>query len=251
MNLEQAIDIRRSRRKYLGTPIDPLIVTKLQEFTTGCNKASGLRIEFVENNGKAYNGFTKSYGMLSGVRDYFGLIADKNDLTAVERLGYYGESLILHAVAMGLGTCWVGGSFSRSEMPFSLSDNESLVCTIVIGNTDEKDSFKENLIRKLTHRKTKTAEEMFTANSSVPDWFMRGMYAVQKAPSAINRQPVMFFYNDGKVSAAVKDINNILSAIDFGIAKLHFEIGCGGGTWAWGNNAEFVYSPSSSPTQSP
>jgi nitroreductase len=240
MTLEQAIDIRRSRRKYLGTPIAPLIITKLQELIAEYNKEAGIRMEFVENNGRAFNGLSKSFGMLSGVNDYVCLISDKNDQTAVERLGYYGELLLLHAVMMGLGTCWVGGTFSRSEIPFSLSDNESIVCTIVLGNTDENDSFKEKLVRNLTHRKTKTAEEMFSADSPVPDWFMRGMYAVQKAPSAINRQPVMFSYNDGKVSASVKDITNVLSALDFGIVKLHFEIGCGGGKWEWGNGGEFV-----------
>jgi hypothetical protein len=126
-------------------------------------------------------------------------------------------------------------------MPFLLSDNEILVCTIVIGNTDENDSFKEKLIRNLTHRKVKTVEEMFTSDNSVPDWFMEGMKAVQKAPSAVNRQPVAFSYKDGKVFAAVKDILAEGMALDLGIAKLHFEIGSGGGKWTWGNNGEFSH----------
>jgi len=38
----------------------------------------------------------------------------------------------------------------------------------------------------------------------------------------------------------VKDIADPMLAIDFGIAKLHFEIGAGGGKWSWGNNGEFI-----------
>jgi nitroreductase len=240
VNLTQAIEERRSRRKYSNTPIDFTIVSKLKRLINEYSKQAGLRIELVLNNGKAFNGFRKSYGMFSGVNDYIGLIADKSDKTAAERLGYYGELLTLHAVSMGLGTCWVGGTFSRSDTPFTLADGEALICVIVIGNADKNDSFKEKLIRNLTHRKSKTAQEMFVSDCPAPDWFMRGMDAVQKAPSAINRQPVMFSYSGGNASAPVRDISDNSMVLDFGIAKLHFEIGAGGGEWDWGNNAAFI-----------
>ena len=240
MDFTEAIESRHSRRKHNGTPIDPQVASKLQELIDEYNKEAGVRMELVVNNGKAFNGFAKSYGMFSGVNDYVGLFAGKNDPTAAERLGYYGEMLLLNAVAIGLGTCWVGGTFSRSNMPFALQDDEKLICTIVIGNVEAKDSFKEKLIRNLTHRKTKSADEMYVSDSPVPDWFMDGMKAVQRAPSAVNRQPVMFSYKCGKVSAEVKNASEASYALDFGIAKLHFELGSGGGEWAWGNNAGFI-----------
>ena len=59
---------------------------------------------------------------------------------------------------------------------------------------------------------------------SVPDWFIRGMRAVQKAPSAINKQPVKFMYQEGMVSATVPR-ETPYQSIDLGIAMLHFEIG--------------------------
>jgi hypothetical protein len=80
---------------------------------------------------------------------------------------------------------------------------------------------------------------MYTSDAPVPDWFLSGMQAVQKAPSAINRQPVMFSYKDGVVTASVEDIDGEGFAFDLGIAKLHFEIGAGGGAWEFGNGAEF------------
>ena len=90
---------------------------------------------------------------------------------------------------------------------------------------------------------------MYVSNGTVPDWFITGMNAVQKAPSAINRQPVMFSYKDGTVTATVDDITKEGFAFDLGIAKLHFEIGAGGGTWDFGNGAEFNKTDSYSDTE--
>lgn len=66
------------------------------------------------------------------------------------------------------------------------------------------------------------------------------MRAVQKAPSAVNRQPVVFTYKGGIVTALVENTVGDGFALDLGIAKLHFELGAGGGTWAFGNGAEFT-----------
>jgi len=247
MNLTEAIEVRRSRRKYLGTPIDPGVVSGLRELLAEYGKAGNVRMELVVNNGEAFKGVRKSYGMFSGVNDYVGLIADPSDAAAIERIGYYGELLVLHATAMGLGTCWVGAGGARADMPFSVSGNEELVCTIVLGNTDEKDSFKEKLIRGIVRHKTKTVREMFESDGPIPDWFMDGMNAVGKAPSTVNRQPVMFYCKAGKASAEAKDgsagfvkLSPALLWLDFGIAKLHFELGAGGGKWEWGNGGEFA-----------
>ena len=240
-NLMKAIEIRCSRRNFHGKAIDPTILLKLKEIAAECSASNGIRLELVTNNGKAFSRFTKSYGMFSGVNDYVCLIADNRDITATERLGYYGELFVLHATNLGLSTCWVGGSFDRNTMPVKLSENETIVCAILVGSTNEKRGFREKLIHSITHRKTKTAEDMFVSDSTVPDWFMQGLEAVQKAPSAVNRQPVMFSYKNNKVSASIKNMNNIMQVLDFGIAKLHFEIGASGGEWAWGNGGEFVH----------
>jgi hypothetical protein len=98
---------------------------------------------------------------------------------------------------------------------------------------------REKFIYSIVHRKTKSINEMFTYVGAVSDWFIAGMKAVQKAPSAVNRQPVMFTYQNGIVTASVKSIASEGYALDLGIAKLHFELGAGGGTWTFGNGAVF------------
>jgi len=241
MSLSEAIEIRRSRRSYDPTPIDPEIAGKLQQLIARYAEEAGLRMEFVLDNGAAFEGLRRSYGMFSGVRHYVGLIADDRDPVSAERLGYYGELLLLHAVAMGLAGCWVAGSYDKKACPLNLPEHEALICVIVLGNTSQDPSGKEKLIYNLIHRKTKSIEEMYTADTDVPDWFIAAMEAVKRAPSAINRQPVKFSYKEGRVSAWVEGKIDDMLALDFGIAKCHFALGAGKGVWTWGNHAEFSY----------
>ena len=240
MTLQTAIESRRSRRKFLTSPLDPSIMAKLQSLIAEYYAEEGMDMRLVLGNGAAFSGLRKSYGMFSGVQNYVGLIGDKNDLINTEKLGYYGELLVLHATALGLGTCWVGGSFHRASCPFDLRENESVICAIAIGNISPELGLKEKLIRGIVHRKTKTIEQMYTSSDAVPEWFLCGMKAVQLAPSAVNRQPVMFCYaQDKTTTASVKDMTGDGFALDLGIAKLHFEIGAGGGRWNFGNGVSF------------
>lgn len=226
MTIQEAIDIRRSRRAYIPEALDASTTEQLQALAEEYSRAGNIRMELAFNNGVAFNGLRKGYGLFSGVEHYAGLIAEKGDTEAIERLGYYGELFMLRAVALGLGTCWVGG-FSRKDCPFALTGGEMVVCAITFGHTQEQNSLRERLIHGVTHRKTKSIEEMYQAEGPVPDWFLAGMRAVQKAPSAVNRQPVVFTYKEGKVTAAIPDITNTGAVVDMGIAKLHFELGSG------------------------
>ena len=241
MTLNEAIDLRRSRRKYLPSPIDPAVIETLEALAAQYSEAGNIRIEFVWNDGGAFDGLRKTYGLLTGVRNYAGLIGPKGDPAAAERLGYYGELLMLRAVALGLGTCWVGGSLDRRLCPLPLAENEEIVCTIALGPVQEKDSPREKLIYGVIHRKTKSIEEMMETDAPPPPpWFLEGMKAAQKAPSAVNRQPVKFSYKNGQVTAGVES-GGTVSAMDLGIAKLHFELGAGQGKWAFGNHAAFDF----------
>jgi len=240
MTLLQAIDHRRSRRKYLPAPIKEKTKQALLALAEEFSAKSGARIELAFGQPEAFDSLRKTYGMLVGVHSYAGLIVNPAEKGAVERLGYYGELLMLNAVAMNLGACWVGGSFDRACCPFELTQGEEVVCTITLGPVKEKNTLRESFIYGVTHRKTKTIEDMMHADQPAPDWFLRGMEAVQKAPSAVNKQPVTFSYQNGIVSAGVESTGTS-TLLDFGIAKLHFALGAGGGSWAWGNGGAFTY----------
>jgi len=238
VNLQESINIRRSRRKYIAKPMGQAEIQQLQSLISEYNDKGNFRFELVLNNGDAFNGITRSYGMFSDVQNYIGLIAKTNDPISREGLGYFGQLLVLHATALGLGTCWVGGTFSKSKLPFELGTDEEVIATITVGLVEAENNFKERLVHKLTHRKTKKLEDMYQSAVPTPDWFLASMQAVAKAPSGMNKQPVIFTYEDGKVTAT--NTSKYSPELDLGIAKLHFELGAGSGQWKWGNGGEFV-----------
>ncbi|URZ17521.1 nitroreductase family protein [Clostridium felsineum] len=238
MDLMDAIDVRCSRRKYVKESIEDNKVVHLKNLIEKVNKEGDLKLQLILDDGRAFQNLKKSYGMFSGVENYIGLVG-KNDKLLREKIGYYGEKIVLEATRMGLGTCWVGGTFDKDACTCDIKTGESLIGVIAIGNVKKNSSIKEKLISNLIHRKTKTVEQMYESKEEVPAWFKEGMKAVQKAPSAINKQPVKFKFENGIVSARVNG-DNEYEEIDLGIAKLHFETGAKGGKWQWGNGAEFI-----------
>lgn len=230
MNWKEAIDLRTSRRTYLETPIAKEAVEKLSKALSEVNRLGNLSLKLIQDEPTAFGKFSKSYGMFKGVRNYI-LLIGKMGPDAKERLGYYGEKIVLLATQLGLGTCWVGGTFDRSIGDLYTQSNEFFCGVITIGNVEKDKSWKERLMARVAHRKTKTIQELMKTEEEAPAWFLEGMRAVQKAPSAVNAQPVAFTYQKGSVSAYVTSEKYGFEKLDLGIAKLHFEIGAGGGTW--------------------
>ena len=236
----EAIEIRSSRRRYLPTEMTAAQIEVLEQEIARFEGEAGVLMELIQDCAVAFQGFRKSYGLLSGVRDCICLFAPRGDQIATEKLGYFGEDLVLTATALGLGTCWVGGTFSKGDIPYTQRDGQEMVCAIAIGNVAQAGSLRERFIQKMTHRKTKTVAQMSSHDAPPPDWFDRGMQAVLRAPSAVNRQPVHFTYESGAVHARISEGADVMTLLDFGIAKLHFELAAGSGAWDFGNGARFV-----------
>ncbi|MEG0392449.1 MAG: nitroreductase family protein [Anaerovoracaceae bacterium] len=240
MNLKKAIQERRSRRSYLDAPVAPLSIEKLEIAAWECNRSGKLNIQIITNDKEAFGNLKKTYGLFSGVTNYIALVGKKEDPNLCEKLGYYGESLVLLATTLGLGTCWVGATFDKEVCRCKVAEDEELQCVIAFGNVKLKDSLKEKAITKAIHRKSKEIKDMLKAIEQVPNWVVDGMRCVVKAPSARNRMPVMFYYSGGVVAARIKG-ESLYEFFDLGIAKLHFELGVGKGTWEFGNGGMFEY----------
>lgn len=228
--LKSAIMTRTSRRSYLQTPLAPAALASLQRSIREINAESGLNILFLEDGGAALAG-GKSYGMFSGVRALL-LLKGPGDLPHLrEKVGYYGEQLVLKATGLGLGTCWVGGTFDRAAL--QIPDEEELICVIPIGNVREENTLKERLIRGVVHRKSKPIEALIAADRPLTDELRAAMELVQRAPTARNLQKVTFRLENNTITAHVPD-DYPLDLVDLGICKLHLECGLGG-RFAWGN----------------
>jgi len=114
--------------------------------------------------------------------------------------------------------------------------SESLVCVITIGKSEEL-SFKEKMIHQMVAGKSKSIEKMLISDVKTPEWLIEGIKAVQKAPSAVNHQPVLFEYKNATLTASVED-DGKFNLVDLGIAKAHFEVAASG-HFDFGNKGKF------------
>ena len=226
MTLQEAITARHSVRKYIDKEIPADIVTVLQDKIAEYNKVGNLNIQLVLNETRAFTGML-SYGSFSGVRNYFVMVGKKGaDLD--ERIGYYGEQLVLLAQTLGLNTCWVGLSYRKVPEAYNVGKDEKLACMIALGYGETQG---------VSH-KIKTIEQVSNASDLTPAWFKRGVEAALLAPTAVNQQKFSFEYvgmsNNRHLVRAKKGFSMIgYTQMDLGIAKYHFEIGAGKVNFDW------------------
>ena len=226
MTLLEAITARHSVRKYLDKEIPADIIAALQDKIAECNNVGNLSIQLVQNETKAFTGML-SYGSFSGVKNYIVMVGKKaKDLD--ERVGYYGEQLVLLAQTLGLNTCWVGLSYRKVPDAYNVDKDEKLVCMIALGYGETQG----------VNHKIKTVEQVSNASDITPSWFKKGVEAALLAPTAVNQQKFSFKYvgmsNNRHQVRAKKGFSMIgYTQIDLGIAKYHFEIGAGKDNFEW------------------
>ncbi|ABX41735.1 nitroreductase family protein [Lachnoclostridium phytofermentans] len=217
--MRSAIEDRVSRRKFEKEPITEQEKEKIVSLINQLNEVSGLTMAFLEDGSSAFQKLRKSYGLFTNVRSLILMKGKKEDKNLKEKIGYYGEDLILDITDLGLGTCWVGGTFDRDEL--TIDSGEELICVIVVGKVAAP-SLREKMMRSAMHRKVKSIEERIISDQPLPQWVQNGMKAVLFAPSAKNTQKVMFKYQSNILSAQIAD-DYSMDLIDLGIAKKHFE----------------------------
>jgi len=226
MTLLEAIDARHSVRKYLDKALPADIVATLQDKIAECNAAGHLNIQLVLNEAKAFTGLL-SYGTFRGVKNYLVMVGQKSqDLD--ERVGYYGEQLVLLAQTLGLNTCWVGLSYRKVPEAYQVGKDEKLVCMIALGYGQTQG----------TSHRIKSVEDVSNASSSTPSWFRSGVEAALLAPTAVNQQKFSFEYvgeSNNRHQVRAKAGSSMLgyTQMDMGIAKYHFEIAAGKEHFDW------------------
>lgn len=238
MTYLEAIEKRMSRRSYLGIPVADDQAQVLMNSIQRYNQESGLSIQFIQDGGKAFQRLRKSYGLFSGVKSLIALVGNTSDPNLHEKAGYYGELLVLEATTLGLGTCFVGASYDKSNCPCIVKEDETLVCVITVGPVETSQGWKEKMIYRMVHRGKVRPEDICEADQALPQWLKQGIRAVQLAPSAVNRHPVKLRYQEGKVLAYVENTDGY-NLMDLGIAKANFEIAAGG-RFEWGNPGVFI-----------
>ena len=227
MTLEEAIEARHSVRAYKEQPLAENVVKVLEEKIAVLNREGKLHIQLIQNEPKAFLGTMAKYGKFRNVGNYIVMAGQKAD-DLDERVGYYGEQLVLLAQTLGLNTCWVGLSYSKVSGTYELGEDEKIACYIAIGYGESQG---------VSH-KIKTVEQVSNASDITPSWFKKGIEAALLAPTAVNQQKFSFEHvgvkNNCHQIRAKKGFSMIgYTKIDLGIAKYHFEIGAGEVNFEW------------------
>ena len=217
--LLDAMQARHSVRAYRDTPITGDTLAALQACIEDCNRQSGLHIQLVREEPRAFDGFMAHYGKFSGVKNYVALVGKKApDLQ--ERVGYFGERLALYAQTLGLNTCWVALTYKKVKSAFTVGPGEKLVCVLAIGYGSTEG---------VAHNSKSAAQTGGAQNA--PGWFAKGVEAALLAPTAMNQQKFRFSLDGRTVHAEAG--NGFYTKIDLGIAKYHFEVGAGKENFEW------------------
>jgi len=164
----------------------------------------------------------------------------------LEDFGYLMELIILKATDLGLGTCWLGGTFTKSGFgrKIAVMGNEEIPAVTAIGYIADKGKTKTGIVRQIAdsnHRRP--WERMFWDGRFglplTPD--RAGAYAiplemVRLGPSASNKQPwqilragdIWHFYlhrTEGYREGFFQRLLDLcdLQRLDMGIAMCHFE----------------------------
>ena len=115
MNYLEAIEVRSSRRAYTEQDIDKEAAEQLKKLLAEINRESGLNLQLYLSTAEGITGLKMSYGMFKNVRNFIALVGNREMPHLKEKIGYYGEKLLLHATTLNLGSCWVGGTFDRKS----------------------------------------------------------------------------------------------------------------------------------------
>ena len=227
MTIQEAIEARHSVRAYKDLPLSEEIVRLLEDEIVKLNNEGQLHIQLICNEPKAFQGTMAKYGKFRNANNYL-VMAGKKAEDLDERIGYYGEHLVLLAQTLGLNTCWVGLSYSKVPGTYVLEEGEKIACYIAIGYGETQG----------VGHKIKTVEQVSNASDITPSWFKKGVEAALLAPTAVNQQKFSFEYvgmsNNCHQVRAKKGFSMIgYTQMDLGIAKYHFEVGAGKVNFEW------------------
>lgn len=245
-NISELIKKRKSVRTYETKEIDGNKLIELEKFINNIEGPfnAAVRFKIINSKEEVNGGRLGTYGVIKGTNYYIGAAVKKSEFD-LEELGYEMEAVILFITGLGLGSCWVGGTFKRGQFGKVMETEEDEIFPIIvpIGFPAEKQRTMEKLMRyKAKADKRKEWNELFYLrdfSSPLTKFSTLGSYKdalenVRLAPSAVNMQPwriikkdnKFHFYKEGEMKNYNAKLGYDMQKIDMGIAMCHFDLTC-------------------------
>ncbi|HOU15709.1 MAG TPA: nitroreductase family protein [Anaerolineae bacterium] len=253
LNEQSVVDVIRARfscRTYQETPIEMPVQQQLTAFMEAHTVGPlGTRVRLMliaasDEDQQALKGLG-TYGFIKGATGFI-LGAIPQGQRNQEDFGYVLEHAILYATSLGLGTCWLGGTFTKSRFAarLSLREGELLPAVVATGHCAVKRRFLESVIRQQANADQRLPwERLFfdgafgvPLNRDAAGPFATVLEMVRIGPSASNKQPWRIVRNGemwhffvqrtpgyAKRNQMLLDIAD-MQRIDMGIAMCHFAL---------------------------
>lgn len=228
MDIIQAMKERRSVRSFNGKPLSESQMTDLRKAIEDSYTLFGGDITIRLKSFDIKGDFKPStYGVIKGVTDFF-LMAigegEDSDLTA----GFQFEQIVLKAWQLGLGTCWIAGTYKGSQFDereqWPEGESLKIICPVGVA---EKPRMMEKMMRLTigsNNRKpfsTLFFEDDFKKPLNPENKFGEALQMLRLAPSSTNSQPWRVLMKGDKVMFYYKPKYPI-TVIDMGIGICHF-----------------------------
>ena len=177
--LAKAIPQRFSCRSFAGAP--SLTDWAALSYAAGRYTLPGARLILTHVDEAVFAGTLLAPGRIIGCTAIAALVTDGTDQGCIHA-GVLGEIFCLEATALGLGCCWVGGSYKKKLLSLPLEPREELLCIIALGIPAALPGAQT--------RKRKPLSKICRGDASLwPQEIQQVAAAVQLAPSGMNLQP--------------------------------------------------------------
>ncbi len=241
-SIEEAVKKRYSVRNYSDREIEIEKRKDIETFIETLENPFGNKISFHYLGGDGMNDQQKlgTYGVIKGAKQYIGTTIKLEDM-ALEALGYEFETMILYLAHLGIGTCWLGGTFDRKGFAeaMNIEGDELFPVISPYGYAAAKKHIKEMAMRKVIKAdKRKDWNELFfkgDLESPLTEEYAGELAfpleMVRLGPSASNKQPwrivlddkAVHFYEDREPGYSDRFPYDI-QRVDMGIAAAHFDL---------------------------
>lgn len=217
-----AARFRVSTRQYGGAPDEG----ELERLTllSGALAGDGIKLKIMECSKKLFSGLLG--GQIKGVTHIAALVGKED--SPYSRVGYKGEALVLEATAMGLATCWLGGTFKQNEARklAELEDDEKLFGIIAIGKpTKPLEQVSDGDRKRKPLEKLVQSTNKGVSLADIEPWQNTALKCARIAPSSMNIQPWRFACTKGVICMVASGLFNKSAELDLGIAMLHIDLG--------------------------
>ena len=241
-SVEEAVKARSSVRNYADREIEPDKMEKIRRFVEALDNPFHQEVSFhwLQEDALPAGQKLGTYGVIKGAKRFIGASVRPGPL-AMEALGYEMETLILYLAHLGLGSCWLGGTFNRKGFAKAMEIGEDHLFPAItpFGYGAPNRHVTEKLMRGMIQADRRSPWESLFFRDDFSSPLSREeagdlafpLDMLRLGPTASNKQPwrvllkdgALHFYEDkapGYSDAFAFDIQRI----DMGIAAAHADL---------------------------